>query len=281
MAKVIKHLLSFRDDSGNGWTEVHYRLNPSDNPNLQEELNILMQNIAPLRVLLLSGDCRIIGGRVSYKRDGANASLPLKVFLTGDPDQKGVSSDLSLADQFIDTTFTKSKITHLRGFWDSIEYNGEYHPDAPGADGWNDKHGAWKNALIGNAYGWPSKDPATSAKGKVLNYTIDADLRVTFQVATTLGTLPPVGSIISVRFSKINRSQSVLNKQLNVEVATATTLKTVNQIAAGPFLGQGAFNYRGTSFVRYFQLQNVGLGRRAQGKPIGRGVGRSKVRPLV
>lgn len=281
MPTAVKCLFMFRDDSGNGWTETHYWNSQSDNPELPGRLSVITDVIAPLRAQLLSTDCVLIGTRVSYRRTGAVAALSKKVFMRGTPDQPGVSSDLSLACQFIDASYTKSKITHLRGFWDAVEQNGEYHPEAPAAAGWQDRLAAWKNALRVGGFGWLSKDATTSRTGVVSGYTSNDDLRIsfTFQPPGLTGLTP--GSLVQIRFSRLNGGSSVLNRTVLVNVTSATTAVSVNPIAAGPSTGPGRFNFRSVSFSAYTDLQNISLGRRAQGKPLGRSRGRAPVRPQI
>lgn len=280
MATVVKHLLTFRDNSGTGFTEVHYRLNAGTNPALNGELDTLVGTIAPLRAQLLSMDCVCIGARVSYPRLDAIASLNKKFFLQGNPVEKGVSQAISLAVGWTDVAFTKTKITHIRGFWDSVEYNGEYHPDGDETGTWEPKVNAWKEALRTAGYGWLSKDPAKSARGTVTTYVAGVDGRVTFTLGTNIAAVAPVGSVISIRFSGLNRRSSTLNKSLIVEVLTGTSVRTVNQVATGPFLSQGRFNFRGTTFTQYAGVTNISAGRRAQGRPFDQLPGRSSARPL-
>jgi hypothetical protein len=281
MPTTVKCLLLFRDSTGNGWTEVHYWQTQSADPQLFVRLGNLTDVIAPLRAQLLSGDCAIIGTRVSYRRPNAVASLSKKIFLAGVPGQAGVSSDLSLACQFVDNSYTLRKITHLRGFWDSVEYNGEYHPEAPEAVGWPERLDAWKNALKAGSYGWLAKESLTSRAGVVAAYTAEDDNRITFSLALPGLTGVPIGSTVQMRFSRLNGGSSVLNRSFLVLVNTVNNVTTINPVAAGPNTGPGRYNYRSTAFVPYQDLQNIGLGRRAQGKPLGRAPGRSKARPLI
>lgn len=279
MPTPIKCLLMFRDNSGTGWSELHYRLSSSDNPNLNVHLTNLVDVIAAARQPLLSGDCQIVGARVSYPRPGAVASLSNRMFLGGPTGVVGVSSSLSLALKWTDTTFTKNKITHMRGFWDSVEFNGEYHPEAPGAAGWQDRLNVYKAALIGAGYGWLSKDPALSSKGPVSGYISDTTGRVTFTLPGDGMPAATVGTVQPVRFSRLNRSNSPLNATLLVAVTNRNLVTTVDQVAAGPFASPGRFNYRGISFVGYSNLYSIALGRRQQGRPFFQLPGRAQARP--
>lgn len=276
---IVKHVLIFSDNTGYGWSEVHWR-GGGATPNLKNEMLVLLGTIAPLRSALLGQDQAIIGGRVSYKRSKAVASLSEDTFKPGLTTQASAAENLSLAVQFVDSNSTRRKITHLRGFWDVVESNGQYFPAGGAADNWELKMGAWKQALIDNQYGWPGKNTTDSETGRVTNYVIEADGRVLLTLADEPLPAAVVGKPISIRFSRINRSSSPLNRALVVDVISPTSVRTVLQVGVGPFATPGRYNYRATEFIAYSEMQKVKLGRRAPGRPIGRLPGRSRAKPL-
>ena len=276
MPTAVKCVFIFRDSTGTGWEEIHYWNSPSESPALGSRLAHLVDVIAPIRALLLGVDCAVIGCRVSYDRPGAVASLSKKVFLQGNLSQSSVSASVSLTCKFTDASNTRHKKTYLRGIWDSVEINGEYHPENPDATGFEAYLNEWKGLLIAGGYGWPTKDIANSKEGIVVSYSSSADGIVTFTTTGADFGGATVGKNIEVAFSKLNKSNSPLNTTLLVNVATANTLITVNQIASGPFLSKGRFNYRATEFVGYSQLYDIAIGRRQQGRPIGQLPGRRK-----
>lgn len=278
MPKDIKCVLIFKDNGGTGWSEIHYRHSSSDAPDLGAQLSNLVDNIVPSRGQLLGNDCQVIGARVSYERVGAVASIGTKFFLGGPAEFDGVSSALSLPTRFVDSTRTRGKTCHLRGFWDAVEQDGEYHPELVPGDAWTPRFNDWKAAMIANQYGWLSKDAAKSAKGNVTNYIVGPDGHVTFTLSNVEGTLPAVGTQETFRFSRLNNGSSPLNSAILVNVVDATHVVSVKQFGAGPFLGIGRFNYRGTSFVAYSQVYSVALGRRPQGRPFFQLPGRGPVR---
>jgi len=276
MAAVIKHLLIMKDDNGYGWTEVHYRQSESDNPNLQAQLTKLLTEVAPLRSVLLGKDQQIVGGRVSYPRDGVIASLPGEIFLPGSSQQISADESQSLACLFIDSGSSRKKVLHMRGFWRSVVEDGEYHPE--GGAGWTTALGNWKTKLVDSQYGWPSRDATLSSKGVVSNYTVNENNTITFTVGGASIPVAQVGKVISVRFSRLNNGRSPLNTTLLVYVDSVTSLTTMQQIAAGPFTGRGRYSFRVTSFVGYNVLQKVSAGTRKPGKVLGRLPGRSAVK---
>lgn len=281
MAVFLKFLTKFKGNEGYGWTEVHFRQSTSDNPNLQTQLNNYRSNIMPLRAALLGQGCAIVGTRVSYPRNGAIASYGLRDYVIGDEAQLSSAPALSLAVNFQDSTFTKSKVCHLRGFWDSVEENESYHPELPAAAGWTDRLTAWKEALIAGAYGWLSKDPALSAKGVGVTYVSAGNDIVTFTLPAPGMPLATVGTTQQIRFSGFNNANSVLNRQLLCEVLTQTSVRTVKSIASGPMNAPGRFNFRGIAFVGYAQTGSISLGERRMGRPLDRYPGRAKAKPLT
>lgn len=279
MATDVKCVLSFNDSSGTGWQEVHIWNTSSEAPALDLRLANLVDVVCPARAALLSGDCQLIGARVSYKRTKAVASLSKRVYMPGVADVVGVSSAISLAFKWADGSRTKHKVTHIRGFWDVVEFNGEYHPEGGASLNWNDRVNNFKSILVEGGYGWLSKDPAKSSEGSVEGYTVLPSGHITFQLGGELIPLAMVGKTVTVRFSRLNNGSSPLNQAFLVYVNEQDSVTTVDQVAAGPFTARGRYNYRDTSFVRYGSLYDISTGRRAQGRPIGQLPGRQKAKP--
>lgn len=273
---VVKLVTSFIEDSGWGWTETHYRNESAPDPNLDTVLDAYLTNVAPLRAGILGRGTGIVGIRASYPRNGAIASTAARININ--PPTTNASTDFaqSLAIQMVDSLHTRKKIIHVRGFWDKVEEDSGYI--GGGLAAWEDRLFPWKDALINGGYGWLTKDPVNSKFGTVLSYASNPDNTITFTLAAPgLGAVP-VGSTISVKFSRINNSNSVLNRQLLCEVLTAATVKTTAPIAAGEFTGQGRFDYRVTTFVAYSEIGSISIGTRPMGRPLFRAPGRSKAR---
>lgn len=270
-APVLKFVTIFELDLGYGWSEIHYKQASSDNPNLSVALDNFVSGVATPRAGLLGESSKILGVRVSYPRQGAIASLPRALQLAGSLNQPSSNAATSLAIGFTDGSFTKSKIVHLRGFWDSVEANGGYQPELGVT--WQSRLDAWKAALF-SGYGWLSKSPGLSAAGPVTGYVQATTGIVTF----TLGGagLDPslVGTRQQVRFSKFHASKSPLNRSLLVTVATATSLVTVQPIGCDPTTSTGHYNFRATSFVGYNAVSGITVGERRMGRPLGRYPGR-------
>lgn len=281
MATLLKFLTKFRSTEGYGWTETHYKNSTSDAPNLNTQLENFRDNVCTARAELLGHGCALVGCRVSYPRAGAIASYGLKIFFPGHEEKLSANQDSSLAIVFNDSTYTKSKVLHLRGFWDAVEANQAYHPELPEAAGWDERLIAWKAALIDGSYGWPSKKPADSARGINVTYVPDADNRIVFTLEAPGMPVATVGTIQQVRFSKFNRSNSILNRALLVSVDNVTQVTSVNPIGAGPLTSKGRFNFRAPAFTAYANTGSISLGERRMGAPLDRYPGRSKAKPLI
>lgn len=278
-APVLKFQIIFEEDSGYGWTEIHFKQASGENPNLGVQLDNFNASVVAARRLILGNGDNVVGSRVSYPRAGAIASLAARFFLPGEGTQPGSAPSVSLAMQMQNADGTRHKIIHLRGFWDAVEHDGGYDPaGVPPAPDWQPRLTAYKDTLVAGAYGWLTKDAATSSQGNVTGYVVGADTRITFTVLPLTNPLPAVGTILQVRFSKLNNSRSALNRSLLVEVTGANTMKTVNQVAAAPFAAPGRYNMRLTAFVAYSAVGSISLGERRMGKPLNRYPGRSKAR---
>lgn len=281
MSVIAKCGLVFSSNEGYGWTEIHFRDTLSDTPNLQTELDLLETKIVPKRRNILGGNCKITGLKASFKRDGVVASQGrhLASFTPGFPGETGASQSDSLACPFFDSTGTRHKITHVRGFWDSVESGELYRPDLGAGNAWQTKLDAWKAALVSNGYGWMSKSATLSVKGAVINYITQLDGRVLFQLAGVTGPMPAATTDVMVKFSRLNKSQSVLNKLLACTVEDATSFITREPIAAGAFKSKGRFQISVPSFVGYAGMEVPSLGERRMGAPLLHLAGRAKAKP--
>lgn len=281
MSVVAKCGLVFVSNEGYGWTEIHYRDTLSESPNLQTELDLLETKIVPKRRNILGQNCKITGLRVSFKRDGvvASQSRHLAGVEAGFAGQDGASQASSLACPFFDASGTRHKVCHVRGFWDIVESAQAYRPDLGAAAGWQVKLDAWKTALVSNGYGWMSKSAVLSTKGAVINYTTQTDGRVLFQLAGITGPMPAAGTDVNVKFSRINKSRSVLNKLLPCTVDDATSFISREPIAAGAFTSKGRFQISVPAFVGYAGMEVPSVGKRSMGSPLLHSPGRAKAKP--
>lgn len=280
MPTNLKFQVVFVDGEGYGWTEVHYAQSSSDTPDLAVQLANFRNNVCLPRAVMLGQDCAIVGYRVSYPRAGAIASFGLRERINGSSQYTSSDQASSLAINFIDSTSTRKKVCHLRGWWDDVCFDASYHPETDVGQAFTAALTVWKNALTAKPYGWLSKDPANSRSGAMVSYTVTNDGHVNF-VLPGAGIPDPGGSRnIEVRFSGFNNKNSILNRQVLCLWNDPTHLQSVRVIGASPMSTTGKYNYRATTFVGYAQTGSISLGERRMGRPLNRYPGRHKAMPL-
>ncbi len=278
MPTPVKHIFYFRSSEGYGWSETHFRNISDATIDLKAVADDARTNIVPKRVALLGEDCSFIGLRVSYPLTDEIASYNTDENIGSGNGKTGAASALSLVTTFVNVTYNRKSITHLRGFWDDLERDETFNPEPGVGAEWAAVFTQWKDALIARGYGWLSKNVPTSAKGLVNSYVEETDGTVKFLISANANITLRVGTNIAVRFARINNSKSTLNRTLVVRVNTANELQTVAPIATGAFSGKGIYTFRDTVFYGYANTGGLKIGKRQMGKPIGLSVARSKAR---
>jgi len=270
----VKNVFKFISSAGYGFTETHFRNVTATNPSLTALLDFNDANIIPLRAGLLGEDCSCVGQRVSYRIPNGIASQGRRRLFPGTSGQPGAASYLSLAVVFINSDGTKKKICHMRGFWDALESDEVYNPPPAVAALWDPRFIAWKDSLVANGYGWPTRDTANAPKGTVSTYVIGADGRVTFTVPLNAQLTALADTVQSVTFSRLNSSKSTLNRALVCDILSGVSIRTRDPVACGPFTGAGNYSVRLTTFVGYAATGSQSIGERRMGKPLDRLPGR-------
>jgi hypothetical protein len=275
----VKTMLIFQHEQGYGWTETHYNLYPgSQPPNLNNYVGTAQNTLCPLRAQMLGASSTIVGIRCSYPVTKGQASLPKTVSFPGYFAQAGASQNDSIALAMYDGTFSRKKLIHLRDPWNEVVQNANFDS--------GDSFGAWptlvKNytsALINNNYGWLGANSSTKIYGNMQLYTTLPSGQVQFTLQFFSSTTPVEGIQYNVRFSKINYSKSVLNRQILCYFTSPNLLTTVNPIAAGAQTSQGQFLINFNNFILYSNVGTMKIGERRMGKVLGRYPGRSRVHP--
>jgi len=275
---VLRYITMFQGKEGYGWSEVHCQVAAAAAPPLDGLLNGFLNIVCPARAAMLGEDCSIVGARVSYRHPKGIRSFALRKKIDGVDGVSGSAPALSLAVNFANQTFDRTKIVHVRGFFDSVEFEESYRPDLGGD--WEARLIAWKQTLIQGNFGWLSVDDTLSSNGDVSGYVVGADHRVTFTLAAPGINVAFVGTRQQVRFSRFGNGKSILNRSILVDVTSTTECVSVKKIGADPVSSTGHFNHRATSFAKYFETASISLGERRMGKPLNRLPGRSAVRPL-
>jgi hypothetical protein len=284
----IKCLIIFSSGTGYGWTETHYLSNSSNAPNLSGALTTLNQ-LCAIRAPILGTGHTIVGTRVSAKAGNVIASLDGVPGGTGNPAQPATSQNDSLACQMIDSTLTRKKIIHLRGIWNSVVGGEGYLANPPAAPNYDTLVVNYLNALTKPPFGWNGSSAAAKVFGSVTGWTVNAGGTLTFTLvldpnSAVPATLPQLNTLnpVSVRFSKINYSHSVLNRTFVCTVnqtlvaPIVLTCTTVGPVATGPFIASGRFSITTPAFIPYVNIGKRSLGERRMGKVLGLYPGRSR-----
>jgi len=271
----------FGSDAGRGWAEGHHIVVTTP-LNLGPVFSAFKTLVDTFRKPLLANDRYIKGLKVSAPTPlGDIASAPYRYAPVGRPSNKrsGCGPSLAAKMHMADSTNTRFSPIYLRGFWDDVEVDEELDFTSAAGAAWKALLDQYTTALVAGGYGWNGLDNTNTIRGNVTNYTIDVNGFVTFTVDYPAG---PVafnpGEINTVRFARINHSSSTLNRSLVLKVLTATTLKTVNPIAAGLFDSAGTFVAEGKAFLSYLGAQYTILARRSEGRPTGLSPARRKAR---
>lgn len=274
----------FQSDAGRGWTEGHH-IQVSEPLNLSPVFVAFKALIDTYRVPLLGKDRFVKGLKISVPTPtGDIASVPFRyapVLYPGNQ-RDGCAPSAAAKVHMADITNTRFSPMYLRGFWDVVEENEELNFNTAGGTAWKQLLDQYVAQLVSRSYGWLGLDSTSTLRGDVLGYTVDENSFVTFTVNYPAGPPPfNANDIRTVRFARINHSNSVLNRSLVCKVLTATTLRTVNPIAATPFLSAGTFVAEVKTFIQYLGAQYTILARRPEGRPTTLSPARQRARARV
>jgi hypothetical protein len=287
---TVKLTAYFNDDDGRGWSETHHREGGTEPINLDAYLGQFDALCQMVRVPLLARDCRYLGCRASYR--SADKKIRSGIVLHNPP-RSGQQSfhqqslwsaapNTAVRMRMTNSTGTAASDVYLRGYWDELERGGyvDFVGTPFGAE-WKSRADTFAAALIQAAYGWEGIDPVQTSRGAVINYTHDSAGRVVFTVFVTSGpALTPSPERFSVRFARINRSNSVLNRSFVCTIVDSQTIRTVAPVAAGPFEESGTFVLPRRTFIPYAKVAYYRLSQRKTGRPFGLAPGRLPARPL-
>jgi hypothetical protein len=279
-----------KDDDGHGWSETHDKDSGGTTPDvtalLAEFDGIMMQ----ARVPLLCGDSFYIGCRVSFKTpQNANAGDNLE----RDPPQRGpqtvggeaitmTAPEAAIKMRLRNSASTAKSDVYLRGFPKQCIDAGVLDFNSAIGNGWKGKADTYAAALVAKNYGWVGTNPATTPRGEVTGYVRNADGTVTFTLNVKNGVaMPAVGTKLTIKFARINRSKSILNRALVCTIlAGGVTAQCEEVIACDEFNTKGTFIATQLSFIPYAAVSYYRLTKRKTGRPFGVGPGRLPARTL-
>lgn len=274
---IMKHTWIY-EQGPKGWSESLFRV--ATNPDLGIQWNLALL-VGQKRLGWTGAQTLLKAIRVSIELDDANQpvrgdSLLRYTWLPGAAAEPSEDSFTALQIIFRNETASFRKFLFARGIWDNIvlpggAINNGYWVFATNFD-------SWKSQLFAGQYGW-------MRNAQVLPHlaVIDYQQLPNMQVELTLAgaNFPaPWGQKHSVMLSGIN-GKSVLNGRQVIEITSATTIRTVKQIAVGEFLTPGKVIFYTPQFVQATTIQDQKIVRRASGAPLLESRGRAKNRVRV
>lgn len=281
---VIRLTAFFKDDDGHGWSETHDKDGGTTIVSLTTFLaafNSLMQSF---RRPLLGGDAFYIGCRASYKTSNgaiAGDNIELDPPMRGPQTSGGVTVNMDAAEVAVKMRFRNDGSTarsdvYVRGMWRQVIDAGVLDFTSPTGAEWKNRADTYANALISNGYGWVGTNPTTTSRGKVTGYTANANGTVTLNLTQQNGVpLPVAGTRLAIKFARINRSKSILNRVLVCVVDVgAAAVTTTEQISPADFETEGTYVATVKGFIPYAAMSYYKLARRKTGRPFGVAPGR-------
>jgi hypothetical protein len=287
---TIRLTAFMKDDDGHGWSETHDIDGGSTITNLTTRLQAFNNLMISFRRPLLAGDAFYIGCRASYKTvDGSIAGDNIEL----DPPMRGPQTfsgetletdapEVAIKMRIRNDAATARSDIYLRGMWDQVVTAGVVNFGGAVGQEFKRRADAYGAALIAGGYGWVGTNPALTSRGKVTGYTENANGTVTLNVNQTNGIpLPVAGTKLAVKFARINRSKSILNRTLVCVVQPGlAALTTMEQIATSEFETEGTYIATITGFIPYAAVSYYRLSRRKTGRPFGVGPGRLPAQTL-
>jgi len=275
----------FRDDDGHGWSEQHDVDGGATDPNLTPILDTFNTFMENFRRPLLAGDGYYLGCRASYRASSGKIAASPKY---EDLPQVGtevlgpVIIQMNTAEDAIkirwqDATSTANSDIYLRGVWDEIFAAGQLNFGGAVGSAFKTLLTAYENGLKSRGYGWLGINPTLTSRGDVNNYTQNVDGTVNFTVVPTglaPVALPAAGTRITVKFSRINNSSSILNRSFVCVVVNATTLRTLKRVSVSDFETPGTYIAGVKSLILYDHVSYRKVSSRKTGRPINVGRGR-------
>jgi len=280
----------FRDDDGNGWSETHDKDGGASITSLTTFLQNFDNLMKTFRRPLLGGDAFYIGCRASYKTaSGAIAgdNISLDPPLRGPQTFGGTVVNMTAPNAAVKMRFRNDASTarsdaYIRGMWGQVIQAGVLDfVSAVGAE-WKRRADLYAASLVQGGYGWVGTNPALTSRGRVTGYAEDPEGTVTLNLTPTNGVaLPVAGTQLTVKFSRINRSRSILNRSFVCIVQPgAAAVTTKELVATSAFETEGTYIATVTGFIPYAALSYYRLSSRNTGRPFGVAPGRLPAQTL-
>lgn len=281
MASSVQKITLVFDAPGHGWTESHFRVCATDDPNegLANSTSVgltrsrLLGTGAQVTYMRSSVEITTVG---TPQRGDAQIRKVNYVPNWGQTPQPLDEPDAALMLRWNDAGHQRHKNVYLRGIPDAIDQSyGTYFPAA--IAGYSDLLSAYTDQLIlGNLYGWLGQNQA--GVFDVTGYVSDP---ATGLVTVTLGGAPFTGASTQpqqVRFQGINQGNSKLNGLHVVRPSGSNTCKLTKPLALINYQGLGRMTTYTRSFIPYSGYQPRDIHTRRVGAPLLESRGRGRRR---
>lgn len=255
--------------NGRGWEETYYRnFSGSDFGSAFTVANTLAQKRIGLSAAPVVIKAYRVTDPLTIGRQGQVFYFNPVISAAQRPDDVGAADPAtSINIGFIQNAQNLTRRIQLRGVWDDAIRNFGQLDGGPYA-AWFQVFGVYRTYLLQQGFGWLNR--ARAFQNQPVSYSIAVNPVIpvfTFPAAALVGI--PDDSFFMARFSRFNGSSSLLNRELILLKASATTASAAAPIAAGPMITPGrAIIYATPALVT---ADNVGVervGRRAPGRPL-------------
>jgi hypothetical protein len=265
---------------GRGWEETYYRDFP--NPDFGAAFTVA-NTLAQKRIVLSAAPVFIKAYRLQDPlTEGRQGSVfyynPIITPGTSGGPQGAASPDTAINTTWINNATNKDRTLQMRGIWDAAVTNFN-ELNTPEYAAWNALFLTYRTYCLQTGFGWLTRNSV--ARNVPVSYALtDPILPIFTFPAGTFAVPGDVGKFKLIRFSRFNGSKSELNRELVVQVLTATTAQAAAPIAVGPMINPGrAIIYGTPTFTVANQIGVTRVGRRAPGAPLLYTPGRRRARP--
>jgi hypothetical protein len=267
--------------NGRGWRETYYKNFGVTNfeaaiPEAQTLAGwSIKMKATPVKIKAVSFSDPILEGRQGQT---FYFNPPAEATVTNEQAGEGAVSPaaaINITGLHADGNLTRTQ--PLRGVWDVAitQFN---QLSSAGYAAWRDTFLNWRFFLLDKGYGFLHRERAGSAKA-TYSY-VGTDQFPTFGFPANFFPEEQIDTYQRVRFSRFNKSDSPLNRELVIYVTARNAATSATAISAGPMVNAGRVIRYATPTFKVFSSLNVArVGRRSTGAPLLYTPGRRRNRP--
>jgi len=262
---------------GKGWKEIYYRVSSGS----IETTRTIAETLASKRAFCNGADVLIeactVTDPISAGRQGVVWYFnPNKNGVDGQTSGGAVGPSVSINIGYRNNAQNLTRRIQMRGVWDTaVTFFNQLN--TPAYANWFSQFAQLRSYLLNQNFGWITRPRAAVSQ---CSYVIPTDTELPqFTFQSDFFPEEEVNTFQSVRFSRFNGSNSVLNRELVVFVTSRFQATSSLPLAAGPMTAPGrCLRYGAPEFVGADDIGVERVGRRATGRPLLRTPGRSRAR---